>query len=210
MHTMKKTKTQVTRICPSILCNTLPALLDLLVFVQSFSSTATISGTAVNTFKSPGPFSLHCTHLAKPQLWAAACLWGKSAGCSPSSHKPVCASVLHFQALPDRAAPVLFPFFTPFHPPLPRHSQLTDTPHMSLRNQNPLCDLSLIFSPSNLSLHAPSLVSTEKVCLPSHSLIPPLGPCIPFLWLSNVLALFVSPSACISNFFLSAGSFSSA
>lgn len=57
-------------------------------------------------------------------------------------------------------------------------------------------------------LYLPSPVSTEKVHLPSHCLISPFVPWILSLWLINDLVLFVNPSSCISNFFLSARSFS--
>lgn len=204
MHTMRKAKTQVTRICPSTLQYIVlsPGFTCVHIELQLHSHHSSHCYKYIQI-----PWPLHpplyipgktstvgsCVSLGTNQLTVLPSVTNLSV---PQN----CTFRLY---LPGRAL-VLFPFFTPFHPPLPIHSQLTNTPHMSLRNQKPLRDLSyLLTTQSEPGVHLLLFPQRKSICPPL------LGPWIPCLWLMNVWVLFASPSACISNFFLSAGSFSS-
>lgn len=127
-----------------------------------------------NTFKSPDPFLVPLyipgENLNLGQL--AACLWGKIRWPADSlhSHKPQWALNTAFFRLYLRGQLVSFSLSS--HPPFVMHSQLTNTPHLSLRNQKPLCDISYLLtrkSEPGVHLHPPSLVTTEKVYLPFQS-----------------------------------------
>lgn len=203
MHTMRKTKTQVTRICPSTL--------QYILLSPGF--------TCVHTERQL--HSHHFSHCCKyiqipwpllpplyipgktPTVGSCMSLGTNQLTALPSVTNlfvPQCCTFRLY--LPDSSC--AFPFLHTLPPSCP-HSLSAHTPHMSLWNQKPLCDLSYLLttqSEPGVHLHAPSLVSTEKVYLPSS------WPWIPSLWLINVLVLFASPSVCISNFFPSAGSFS--
>lgn len=183
MHTVKKTKTQVTRICPSTL--------QYIVLSPGFTCVHTELQLHSHHFSHcckyiqiPWPLLPPLYIPGKTPTVGTAGLWGQISWLLfLQSQTCLCLSTaLSGSTCQDSSC--AFPFFTPFHPPLPIHSQLTLlTCHCEIRSHYVI---SLICSPPNLSL---GFTCMHLLLFPQRKSIcpPPLGlGSHPFVFLSLV------------------------